>query len=81
MDFLVRPEAQEFYLNEINSLPGSLAFYLWRESGCSAEELVGKLVQLARDAHAVKRRNVYDYQTNLVDVASQRGLKGSKGKR
>ena len=81
LDFLVRPEAQEFYLNEINSLPGSLAFYLWRESGCSAEELVGKLVQLARDAHAVKRRNVYDYQTNLVEVASQRGHKGSKGKR
>ncbi len=80
IDFLARPESQVFYLNEVNTLPGSLAFYLWRESGYSAEELVAKLVQLARDAHAVKRRNVYDYHTNLVAVASQRGIKGGKGK-
>ena len=80
IDFLARPESQVFYLNEVNTLPGSLAFYLWRESGYSAEALVAKLVQLARDAHAVKRRNVYDYHTNLVAVASQRGTKGGKGK-
>lgn len=80
LDFLVRPDSDEIYLNEINSMPGSLAFYLWREDGLSAGQLVERLVQLARDAHAEKRRNIYDYKTNLVAVASQRGLKGSKRK-
>ena len=79
IDFLVRPEQDEIYLNEINTMPGSLALYLWREDGLSPSQVVQKLVDLAREAQAAKRRNMYDYQTNLVSVASQRGLKGGKG--
>lgn len=79
IDYLVRPDKAEVYLNEINTMPGSLAFYLWREDGYTAAALVEKLVQLAQDAHADKRRNIYDYETNLVSIATQRGIKGSKG--
>lgn len=79
IDYLVRPERDELFLNEINTMPGSLAFYLWREDGYTSTDLVQKLVQLARDAHAEKRRNTYDYKTNLVDIASQQGFKGGKG--
>ena len=80
IDYLVRPDNNVFYLNEINTMPGSLAFYLWRENGYTASDLVEKLLQLALDANVEKRRNIYDYQTNLVSVASQRGLKGGKSK-
>ena len=79
IDYLVKPESNEVYLNEINTLPGSLALYLWREDGYSATDVVEKLVKLAQDANAVKRRNMYDYKTNLVAVAAQRGTKGAKG--
>lgn len=79
VDYLARPDRDELYLNEINTMPGSLAFYLWREDGYTAADLVIKLVELARDAHAEKRRSFYDYQTNLVDLASRRGVKGGKG--
>ena len=79
VDYLVKPETNEVYLNEINTMPGSVAFYLWREDGHSASDIVEKLIQLAQEANAVKRRNMYDYKTNLVAVASQRGIKGSKG--
>ena len=78
IDYLALPEENALYLNEINTMPGSLAFYLWREDGYTAADLVQKLVQLALDAHAEKRRSIYEYETNLVDVASQRGVKGSK---
>ena len=80
IDFLVRLEKREVYLNEINTMPGSLAFYLWREAGVDAAQLVQRLIELARQAHAEKRRSVYDYQTDLVSLASQRGLKAGKGK-
>ena len=80
IDYLVRPDQGKVYLNEINTLPGSLAFYLWREDGFSAAQLVEHLLELARKAHAEKRRSIYDYQTNLVEVANQRGIKGRKGK-
>ncbi len=78
IDYLARPEASALYLNEINTMPGSLAFYLWREDGYTSADLVQKLAQLALDAHAEKRRNIYEYETNLIDVASQRGVKRSK---
>ena len=79
IDYLVKPETSEVYLNEINTMPGSVAFYLWREDGYSTTDVVEKLIKLAQDANAVKRRNMYDYKTNLVAVASQRGIKGAKG--
>jgi D-alanine-D-alanine ligase len=79
IDFLVRPDADEVYLNEMNTMPGSLSFYLWKATGMTNGEVVDKLVNLARDAYADKRRNMYDYKTNLVAVAAGRGLKGAKG--
>lgn len=79
IDFLVNPDENTHYINELNTMPGSLALYLWRESGYSATELVDRLVKYARDAYAEKRRSIYDYQTNLVSVAAGRGVKGAKG--
>ena len=79
IDFLVKPGEGEIYLNEINTMPGSLALYLWREDGLSASQVAQRLVQLAYEAHAEKRRNMYDYQTNLLSLASQRGIKAVKG--
>jgi len=77
IDFLVKGE--HAYLNEINTMPGSLALYLWRESGLTPAEVVEKLVRIAQDAHAEKRRTTFDYQTDLIAVTAQRGLKGAKG--
>lgn len=78
LDFLVRGE--EVFLNEINTMPGSLAFYLWSEMGMNNREVVERMVKLAQDAHAEKRRTSFDYQTNLIKMTAQRGgLKGLKG--
>ncbi|MBN1564017.1 MAG: D-alanine--D-alanine ligase, partial [Anaerolineae bacterium] len=76
VDFLVREDADEVYLNEINMIPGSLAFYLWQESGMTAGEVVDRLIELAFDAHAEKRKTMYNYKTNLLAHAAARGLKG-----
>jgi len=79
IDFLVQPDSGEIYLNELNTLPGSLAFYLWQAEGLSPSAVVEQLVTLAREAHADKRRNLYNYRTNLISLTAQRGLKGVKG--
>ena len=78
IDFLVRPENGEIFLNEMNTLPGSLSFYLWEPSGIKPSELVQRLVQLAQDAYADKRRSTYNYRTNLLALTASRGLKGIK---
>jgi D-alanine-D-alanine ligase len=79
VDFLVRPETDEIYVNEVNTMPGSLAFYLWHEEGMSNSAVVDRLVQIAQEAHADKRRNTYNYQTSLIELTAARGLKGTKG--
>lgn len=79
IDYLVRPDKNDVFLNEINTMPGSLALYLWNEIGLSAGEVVDKLVRLAQDAHATKRRNTYNYETDLIALTAARGLKGIKG--
>ena len=58
---------------------GHSRFISGEKMGLAPSQLVERLVELAREAQAEKRRNIYDYQTNLVSVASQRGIKGSKG--
>jgi D-alanine-D-alanine ligase len=78
IDFLVQPEREAVYLNEINTMPGSLAFYLWQESGLSAAAVVERLVALAREAHAQKRRSTYNYRTSLISLTAARGVKGLK---
>jgi len=78
VDFLVLEEAEKVYLNEINTMPGSLAFYLWQESGISASDVVDELIRLALAGHAEKRQIVYNYKTNLLAHAAARGLKGAK---
>lgn len=78
IDFLVRPESGEIFLNELNTLPGSLSFYLWEPVGIPPRELVARLVTLAQDAYAEKRRSTYDYRTNLLALTASRGLKGVK---
>lgn len=78
VDFLVREEAGEVFLNEINTMPGSLAFYLWQEEGMTPAQVVDELIRLALEAHAEKRKTVYNYKTGLIAHAAARGLKGIK---
>jgi D-alanine-D-alanine ligase len=66
------------YLNEINTLPGSMAFYLWEAEGMQPSHVVDELIQLAFEAHAEKRKTIYNYKTDLLAHAAARGLKGIK---
>ncbi len=79
VDFLVKPETGEIYVNELNTLPGSLAFYLWEAEGLSPRAFLDELIRLAREAHAAKRQTTYNYKTGLIAHAAAHGLKGVKG--
>ena len=67
---------RSFYVNEINTMPGSLAFYLWEAEGLSPRNLVDELIRLALEAHQQKRQTRYNYKTGLVAHAAVKGLKG-----
>ena len=47
IDFLLNNETGEYWVNEINTIPGSLSFYLWEPVGLSYPKLLDELVKLA----------------------------------
>ncbi|MBR4444381.1 MAG: D-alanine--D-alanine ligase [Solobacterium sp.] len=79
IDFLMDAETKRVYVNEINTIPGSLAFYLWEASGVSFSELMDRLVQQARDRERRRSRMTFSYDTNLLATYSESGTKGAKG--
>ncbi|MBZ0306992.1 MAG: D-alanine--D-alanine ligase, partial [Anaerolineae bacterium] len=80
IDFLLSKDSSQFWVNEINTLPGSLAFYLWEPEGLSPTAICDELIQLALDEHREKRRTTYDYKSGLIELAATRGAKGLKAK-
>ena len=73
IDFLVNTESNQIYVNEINTIPGSLAFYLWKASGKSFTDLTSELIQLALKRQREKNNLVFTYDSNILT-----GFQGSK---
>jgi D-alanine-D-alanine ligase len=55
VDFFLDKKTNEFYLNELNTIPGftSISMYpkLWEATGLKYSDLIDKLIQLALDRH------------------------------
>ena len=65
-DFLLSRSTGELYLNELNTIPGftRISMYpkLWEASGLSYSALIDRLVELALERYADKRRVRADYR-------------------
>ena len=66
VDFLYEQTRRQLYINEINTTPGSLSYYLWEEEGLRFDQLVAELVRIALDRHADQRATVYTFAANLL---------------
>jgi D-alanine-D-alanine ligase len=66
VDFLYDRSKQQLLLNEINTTPGSLSYYLWEEEGVRFDQLVSALVQIALERHENRRVTVYSFSANLL---------------
>ncbi len=47
IDFIIDEATDDIYVNEINTIPGSLSYYLWEYSGINFSELIDKLIEIA----------------------------------
>lgn len=75
IDFMI--DGETLYVGEINTIPGSLSFYLWEPMGMPYGKLVDKLVEMAYRAHAEKNRSVFAFDSNILRQADL-GRKGAK---
>jgi len=79
LDFLVESETENFYFNEINTIPGSFSFYLWKESGIGFDSLLKEMIDIAVSNHQKKNGRIVTYDTNLLSQKAVKGMKGLKG--
>lgn len=77
VDVMIDEKDGSIYVNEINTIPGSLSFYLWEASGISFDQLMDRLVQLALKRKRLQDRKTFTYDSNIFALGG--GVKGAKG--
>ena len=58
------------YVNEINTLPGSIAFYLYEVNGLKIKDLISKLIELGKLRYSERSENSYSIDSNLFNMTS-----------
>lgn len=79
IDFMLDKSTGRIYLNEINTIPGSLSFYLWEPVGLKYTAMLDKLIELALKRERENKSISFSFDTNILENASFGGSKGSKG--
>lgn len=78
IDFLLDTDTGRVYANEINTIPGSLAFYLWEATGLKYTDMIDRLVEIAFRRQRGRDNLTFTIDTNILSGVSF-GTKGAKG--
>ena len=70
-------DTRKIYVNEINTIPGSLSFYLWEAAGLKFPDLMDRLVRLALKRKRDQESKTVSYDSNIFAMGG--GVKGAKG--
>lgn len=83
IDFLIDKKNNKVYINEPNTIPGSLAFYLWEPTGKKYSELLDETITMAIKDYKNRNKKTFSFETNILSnfggVKGVKGLKGIKG--
>ena len=78
IDFLIDSKTNKVFINEPNTIPGSLAFYLWEPAGKGYKNLLSDMINIAIKEYKEKSKKTYSFDSNIL--SNYNGLKGAKGK-
>lgn len=77
IDFLIDNKKKKAYVNEPNTIPGSLSFYLWEKTNKPYNKLLDEMLSIAIKDFKTKSKKIYSFDTNIL--SNFNGLKGGKG--
>lgn len=66
LDFLFNPNTNDYYLIEINTIPGSMSFYLWEATNMPFTNMVDNLIEVALKTYAYKTNRITTYSSNIL---------------
>lgn len=78
IDFMIDRDTDQVYVNEINPIPGSLAFYLFEALGKPYAELLDDMVRLALKRAREEQGRLTSFDSNILQSANLSGAKGVK---
>lgn len=79
IDFMMNTESSEIWLNEINTIPGSLSFYLWEPVGVPYSKLLDKMIALSLKRERENSSITYAFDSSVLQGVKLGGTKGAKG--
>lgn len=71
LDYLYDLDNNLLYLNEINSIPGSYAYYLFENKGIYFDDLLDLLVESAVKRKFIENNFVNEYKTNVLEYKNK----------
>lgn len=81
IDYLYDKKRSKFYVNELNSIPGSLSFYLWTPLNKEYDELLDDMINIAVKRYKNKLKKTTKFDSNILSgFNGSKGVKGLKGK-
>lgn len=78
IDYMYDAPSGNLYITEINTIPGSLAFYLWEPCAVPYSMLIDKMVECAMEAQRDKDNSNYAYTSDILNNISLGGKAGAK---
>ena len=78
IDFLIDEKDNKVYINEINSIPGSLAFYLWDAKNINFSQVLDDMINIGIKDYKKRTSKTHSFETNILKGFTN-GLKGAKG--
>ncbi len=80
IDYLIDTNTNKIYVNEINTIPGSLSYYLWEPLGIPYKKQLDRLIQLCLKRAREEKYLSSSFDTNVLSLCSDGALAGTKGK-
>lgn len=78
-DFLINTNTNQIFLNEFNTIPGSLANYLWKTKKYSFKTLLNKIYDYCCESFEKEKLKVKNFSSSvLLNVVDDGGLKINK---
>lgn len=78
IDFMLDTRTNQVYICELNTIPGSLAFYLWEYSNKNFTNLTNKLIDLALKRYRKNNNLISSYNTNILQGLNDNNFNGTK---
>ena len=78
VDYLIDKKSKKVYINEPNTIPGSLSFYMFKAIGKSYTELLDDIITMTIKDYKDEHKKTTSFESNILSTYN--GSKGAKGK-